>query len=335
MATVRMNRVLKHLRAGLTDSDAGGLTDGQLLEHYLARRDQTSFAVLVRRHGAMVWGACRRLNGHQDAEDAFQATFLVLVRKAASIVPQQMVGNWLYGVAYQTAIKARALAARRRVRERQVIDMPEPATLPPDRWPDLQSVLDEELTRLPNRYRAVVVLCDLEGKTRKEAARQLGVPAGTVAGWLARARAMLATRLARRGVTLTGGSLAALLVEYAAPGHVPAAVVSSTIEAATRFAAGPVAAGTIPAPVATLTEGVLKSMLLTKLKVAVLVVIAASVVGAGATGLTFRATAGEQSKQKSVPVVGPERASKESAGPESDLKQIKAELERLRAEIEA
>src|SRR5262249_2623764 len=179
------------------------------------------------------------------------------------------------------------------------------------------------------------VLCDIEGKTRKEAARQLAVPEGTVAGWLARSRAMLAKRLARRGVVLSGGSLAAVLVEYAAPATVPAAVGASTVEAARHLAAGPVAAAAIPAPVVTLTEGVLKSMLLNKLKVVAIVVVAAAAVGTGLTGLAVRATAGEEPKQKSIPVVGPERGAKDAGGPDAELRQIKAELEKLRAEVDA
>jgi RNA polymerase sigma-70 factor (ECF subfamily) len=120
----------------------------------------------------MVWGVCRRvLTNHQDAEDAFQATFFVLARKAAAVVPKDMVANWLYGVAHQAALHAGRTAARRKARERQVTSMPEPALTDNDPWPDLQPILDQELSRLPDKYRAVVVLCDLEGKGRKEAAR--------------------------------------------------------------------------------------------------------------------------------------------------------------------
>src|SRR5438105_100856 len=125
MATSPMGEVLQHLRRTLL-RDGAKLTDGQLLEGFLSRREEPALAALVRRHGPMVWGVCRRvLANHHDAEDAFQATFLVLVRKAASIVPREMVANWLYGVAHQTAIKARATAAKRRTRERQVPHMPE------------------------------------------------------------------------------------------------------------------------------------------------------------------------------------------------------------------
>src|SRR5262249_13699749 len=145
---------------------------------------------LVRRHATMVWGVCRRLLNHHDAEDAFQATFLVLVRKAVN-VPRLSVANWLYGVARQTAVRLRATAAKRGRRETQVVTMPEP-TGADVRDHDLQAALGEELGRLPDHYRGVVVLCDLGGLTRKEAARQLGMPEGSVASRLARARAMLA-----------------------------------------------------------------------------------------------------------------------------------------------
>jgi len=148
----------------------------------------------------MIWGVCWRiLRTHHDAEDAFQATFLVLVRKAGSARKREMVGNWLYGVAHQTALKARATAAKRFSRERQVVDMSEPAVKESDRSCDLQAFLDQELSRLPDKYRVGILLCDLEGKTRKEAARQLGLPEGTLAGRLTGRRAVLAKRLARYG----------------------------------------------------------------------------------------------------------------------------------------
>jgi RNA polymerase sigma factor (sigma-70 family) len=268
MATSQISGVIQHLHRTLLLRESAGLTDGQLLTDYISRRDEGALAALVYRHGPMVWGVCRRvLRNHHDAEDAFQATFLVFVRKAASIASRELVANWLYGVAHQTALKARATAARRKERERQVTEMPEPAVTEEALWRDLQPLLDEELSRLPDRYRAVIVLCDLEGKTRKEAAGQLGVPEGTVGGWLARARAMLAKRLAQRGVVLSGGALAAMLSQNVATAGVPASMVSSTIKAARLFVAGQAAAtGVISAPVAALTESVLKGMLLNKLK---------------------------------------------------------------------
>src|SRR5437868_3907052 len=233
MATSQTSEVLQHLRGAVLLRDGAGLTDGQLLEDYISRRDEAALAALVHRHGPMVWGVCRRvLRNHHDAEDAFQATFLVLVRKAVSIASRELVANWLYGVAHQTALKARATAAKKNARERQVTEMPEPAVADQDLWSDLQLLLDEELGRLPYKYRVVIVLCDLEGKTRKEAARQLGCPEGTVAGQLARARALLSKRLTQRGVTLSGGALAAVLAQRAVSAGVPNSVVDSTIKAA-------------------------------------------------------------------------------------------------------
>jgi RNA polymerase sigma factor (sigma-70 family) len=265
MATSQMSEVIQHLRRTVLLRDGAGLTDGQLLEDYISRRDEAAFAALVRRHGPMVWGVCRRVLGnYHDAEDAFQTTFLVLVRKAASIASRELLANWLYGVAHQTALKARATSAKRRARERQVTEMPEPA-LEQDLWNDLQPLLDQELSRLPDKYRVPIVLCDLEGKTRKEAARQLGCPEGTVASRLATARTMLAKRLARYGMAVSGGALAVVLSQKAASAAVPTSVMSATIQAANLFGAGQ-AAGAISVKVATLTEGVLNAMLLKNLK---------------------------------------------------------------------
>ena len=186
MANSLMSEVISHLHRAVRLRDGTGLTDGQLLEAYISRGEVAALAALVQRHGPMVWGVCRRvLRNHHDAEDAFQATFLVLVRKAASVVPREMVGNWLYGVDHQTALKARATTAKRRARERQVTEMSEPAVTEPALWDDLQPLLDQELSRLPDKYRVAIVLCDLEGKTRKETARQLGCPEGTLAARLA------------------------------------------------------------------------------------------------------------------------------------------------------
>jgi RNA polymerase sigma factor (sigma-70 family) len=288
MATSTMSEVIRHLRRKVILREGAGLTDGQLLEEYISHRDEAALAALVRRHAPMVWGVCRRvLRNHHDAEDASQATFLVLVRRASSITSRDLLANWLYGVAHQTAMKARATAAKRKGRERQVAEMPEPAVAEQDLWHDLQPLLDEELSRLPNKSRAVIVLCDLQGRTRREVAGQLGVPEGTVAGWLARAREMLAKRLARRGVALSGGTLAAVLSQHVASASVPPTVVLSTIKTASLFAAGRAAAtGAISFEVAALTEGVLKTMFMTKLKTASVVLALAVALAGGVAGLT-------------------------------------------------
>jgi RNA polymerase sigma factor (sigma-70 family) len=293
MAISQMTGVIQHLRSVLRAG--AGRTDGQLLEDYISRRDEAAIAALVRRHGPMVWGVCRRvLRNHHDAEDAFQATFLVLIRKAASITSRDLLANWLYGVAHQTALKARATAAKRKGRERQVTDMPEPAVTHQGQWRDLQSLLDEELSRMPDHYRGVIVLCDLEGKTRKEAAGQLRCVEGTVASRLVRARALLAKRLTKRGFTLSGGALGALLAQQAASAAVPNSAVASTIKAAGLWAAG---TGAISAKVVALTEGVLTTMLITQLKAVVAVLLILGFLATGATILTCRSAAGQDDKK--------------------------------------
>jgi RNA polymerase sigma factor (sigma-70 family) len=289
LATSQMSEVIQHLRTAVLLRDGARVTDGQLLEGYIRRRDGAALEALVQRHGPMVWGVCRRvLSNYHDAEDAFQATFLVLVRRAASIASREFLANWLYGVAHQTALKARATTRKSRARERQVQEMPEPEAVQQDLWHDLQPLLDQELSRLPEKYRIPIVLCDLEGKTRREAARQLGCPEGTVAGRLARARAMLAKRLARRGIVLSGGSLAVVLSQNSASACVPTSVVSSTIKTVTLLAAGEAAAGMFPAKVAVLTEGVLKAMLMTKLKTLVVVALVVAALSSVAGGLDNR-----------------------------------------------
>jgi RNA polymerase sigma factor (sigma-70 family) len=288
MAASEVSEVIRHLRKTMLRSDGAGLTDAQLLEAYLSRREEAALVALVRRHAPMVWGVCRRLlPNHHDAEDAFQATFLVLVRKAASIASRELLANWLYGVAHQTARKARATAAKRKGRERQVTDMPEPAVTEQDLWSDLLPLLDQELSRLPEKYRAIIVLCDLEGKTRKEVARQLGLPEGTVASRMMRARTMLAKRLGRHGLAVSGGALAAVLSQQEALAGAPAAVVSSTIKAASLFAAGQAAAaaGVTSANALALAEGVLKIMLFNRLKVVAVTLLLIAVLGGGAVGL--------------------------------------------------
>jgi RNA polymerase sigma factor (sigma-70 family) len=335
MPGTRASRLFRRLHSALPGPASGDDTDAHLLERYVASRDAQSFAAIVQRHGPLVWGVCRRLLAdHRDAEDAFQATFLVLVRRAASVVPRQMVGNWLHGVARRTALKGRALAARRRKRECQVIDMPEREASPPEAWADVRAVIDEELTHLPGRYRAVVLLCDLDGKTRDQAATELGVPVGTVAGWLWRGRRLLARRLTRRGVTLAAAPLAAALGQYEASAKVPAAIESTTVEVAVRFAVGTLASGTIRAPVAMVTQGVLHSMWLSKFRAVLTLVVAAAIIGTGVTGLAIRATAGDEPKPKAVPEPRAGKPADETAGDPPDLRKIKQEVDRLRGELE-
>jgi RNA polymerase sigma factor (sigma-70 family) len=274
---------LTRLRADLA------LPDAQLLERYVGQRDEAAFEALLHRHGPLVFGVCRRfLYDAHDAEDAFQATFLILARKAGSVVPRSMVGNWLYGVAYRVAARARKLAGRR-AREQLGKDLTAVPGRDKPTEPDLAPLLHAEVERLPDKYRSPIVLCYLEGKTNEEAARQLQWPVGTVKIRLSRARDLLRSRLARRGVALTAG----LLVANTLTAKAPAALLQGTFQAALPFAAGSaVVGGAASAGALALTKGVLQTMLLSKLKLVAAAVLSVAVV-AGAGGLVYHGRAVE------------------------------------------
>src|SRR5580693_8456465 len=165
MANLSLQNIVTQLRRATVLPGGVDLTDGQLLAQFIGQHDEAAFEALVKRHGSMVLGVCRRLLGNvHDADDAFQATFLILVRKAALLKSCELVGNWLYGVAYRTALAARTARARRRSKEMQVMEMPQPAKTQPDDWSELCPLLDQELSQLADSFREAVVLCDLEGK---------------------------------------------------------------------------------------------------------------------------------------------------------------------------
>jgi RNA polymerase sigma factor (sigma-70 family) len=295
VATAQMNTVIRHLRRAVLLQVEADRTDGELLASFIEEKDEAAFETLVCRHGPMVLSVCRRIVGnHHDAEDAFQATFLVLARKASSVRPRVMVANWLHGVALRTALKAKTMKAKRRVIETNMTEMPEPEMTPQDHWHDVQPVIDQELSGLPENYRLPIILCDLEGKSIKEATQQLGWPQGTLAGRLARARKMLAKRLTQRGIVLSGGALAVVLAEQTASACVPVPLAVTTTKAAAAVAAGQAAAPSlVSAKVATLMEGAIKGMLLTKLKTATMVVLALGMVAFGGA-MVPRQTAAEQ-----------------------------------------
>ena len=268
-----MGRILTRL----TRAAAGTAADARLLDAFVSDRDEPAFRGLVERHGPMVFGVCLRLlRNRQDAEDAFQATFLVLARRAADVWPRTGVGSWLYGVAYRVALKARSVRARRLGREQSLGETDVAAVSGEPQTADLRDAIDRAINKLPEVYRAAVVACDLEGRSRREAAEQLGWKEGTLSGRLARARQILAERLRRSGLALPAGGVAAALgVGEAAP-----AVGSNVVENTVRVATGALAAG-VPAAVAILTEGVVPGMVLVNLKTAAVAVLASCMIGVG------------------------------------------------------
>ncbi len=294
-----LRTLLDRLRHAAAPGD--GLSDAELLQRFARRRDEAAFELLVWRHGPMVLGVCRRLLGDAHAaEDAFQATFLVLARKAGGIARGAAVGPWLYRVAFRVALRARAVAAKR-----PTVALPADVPAPPGPAEgDWRPILDEEIGRLPERYRRPVVLCYLQGHTLAEAARQLGCPRGTVAVRLVRARQRLRARLARRGVAL----VAALPRAVAPMSAVPTALVKSAVRGALSYAVN-TTAGALSPSVLTLTEGVLRAMLLSKLKFVAAVLTVTALAGAGAAWVAHRADAGE------LPPGNDARAEARPAGP--------------------
>jgi RNA polymerase sigma factor (sigma-70 family) len=315
----RLEKVVEHLRAATAGPAAGEATDAELLGRFVRGRDEAAFTALVRRHGPLVLGVCRRVLGNvHDAEDAFQATFLVLVRRAASLRSPEALGSWLYGVAYRAASEARRAAVRRRAKEAKAVPRAETKTDGPE---ELRAALDQELAGLPERYRAAVVLSDLQGKSRKEVARELGCAEGTAASRLARGRALLARRLARRGVGLAAGALAALAQDAAAAGA-QAELVDSTVKAALAVAAGQAVAGAVSVPVASVLEGVLRAMLLNKVRQVAGALLLLAVLAAG-TGLVLSASRADDPKAPDPGARAPERRA-EAKVPETSAHDVLA-----------
>jgi RNA polymerase sigma factor (sigma-70 family) len=277
-----------HLQAALA------LPDDRLIELFVRLRDETAFQALLHRHGPLVFGVCRKFlyNAH-DAEDAFQATFLILARKAGSVAPGSPLGHWLHGVACRVAARARKTALRR-AREQFCVDMAVVPDAAEKADSDLGPLLHEEVRRLPDKYRRPVVLCYLEGKTNEEAAQQLQWPVGTVKGRLNRAREMLRARLTRRGVGVSADSLTTALAPLTSA--LPAGLLDVTAKAGLCFAAADAAAGgSASAQAVALTKGVLRTMFLNKLKIVAALVLSVAVLG-GAGGVAYRTLAVEPAK---------------------------------------
>jgi RNA polymerase sigma factor (sigma-70 family) len=281
MANASLGKVVRHLRQVLDPEGACALSDADLLNRVVGQRDTAAFEVLVWRHGSMVLGLCRRLlRGHEhDAEDAFQATFLVLLRKAGSIGKRQALGSWLYKVAFRVALRLRARQHSRR--EQPSVEVPAREAMPELIWRDLRPVLDEEIHALPEKYRTPFILCYLEGLTNEEAAGHLGCPRGTVLSRLSWARQRLRDRLTRRGLALSAGALTAALASSTATAAPPVPLVTTTVNAAALTTAGKTIAGAVSAQAALLTQGVLREMFLNQMKIMAAVLLGIGVLTLG------------------------------------------------------
>jgi RNA polymerase sigma factor (sigma-70 family) len=324
MTHLATGSVTRQLKALFADGSAAGLSDRQLLERFNARKDEAgeaAFAALVARHGPMVLGVCRQLlHDRHLAEDAFQAVFLVLARKARSIRDPDRLGNWLYGVALRTARCARQQLARRRRNEEvgtmtctEPVEPTAPSADVAVMAREPAEVLHGEIERLPEAFRLPVVLCYLEGLTVHEAARRLQWSHGTVRSRMARARDKLRQALIRRGFALSGAALAAVLDPRSASASVSSPLCDSATRAAIHFAAGPAAGEALAASTSALAQEVLRSMLLHKLKLVALTLLVLGAVAAGA-GYSFHPTdapAGSVGRGSHDPAQPPDRRSPE------------------------
>jgi RNA polymerase sigma factor (sigma-70 family) len=300
MVSRNTGSLLRQIRHLVAPPDQPGHTDHDLLQRFATVGDEEAFVTLLRRHAGLVWGVCRRVLGHeQDAEDAFQGTFLVLARKAASIHQTDSVRSWLYGVAYHIASNVRRGEVRRRLRDRRPAGSASADPVSAATLRELQVLLDAEVARLPEKYRAPFVLCCLEGKSKPEVAQELGLREGTVASRVARARQMLQQRLTRRGLTLSAALCAGSLWEQSAAAAVPRALIWATARAAAGGSGGACAGATA------LAEGVLKAAWLTQWRVGALLFfgVALVAVGAGVWGHNARSTAPPQTKPGDRPAI--------------------------------
>ncbi len=285
MSSVYRGAVVDSIQRLFDNGTVVCLGERQLLDRFLSQGDESAFEAIVGRHGPMVLSICRHvLDDEQDVEDAFQATFLILVKRASSIRDRDVLGSWLYGVARRVAVRAQVEARRRRSRECTATEPLDVSAIHHDRAEsnEVRAVVDAELERLPERYRAPLVLCDLEGQTHEQAAVELRCPVGTVKSRLSRGRDRLRLRLARRGFATPILPAAPLLATDPASA-VTIKLLSQTVRAATQLATkGALTAGSITAQSSLLTEGVIHTMAMTKLKVAIVAFVVLGLTGAGA-----------------------------------------------------
>jgi RNA polymerase sigma factor (sigma-70 family) len=282
MPQANLKEILDHFRKIFAIQDGRDLTDGELIRRFQIHRDEAAFTILLQRHGPMVLNVCRRLlRDANAAEDAFQATFTVLVRRAKSIRPHASLGGWLYTVAQRVALKARAQAAMRQDRERRLGQMSRATALDEVTLQELRSVLDEEVARLPEKYRTPLVLCYFQGKTHEQAAKELGWPKRSLTNRVTRAREMLREQLVKRGITLTAAALATALTENSAQAKLTALLTLHTVKAAMSMAAGRSVAGHMSAQAVALAEEAMTEMLWSKGSLVLVVLAVGLAVGGG------------------------------------------------------
>jgi RNA polymerase sigma factor (sigma-70 family) len=301
MVRAARSAILEMIRKVAGDQRAGSLTDHEALERFRAQQDEGAFLALLHQHGPMVLGVCRCLLGNEaDAEDAFQTTFLILAGKAKSIRKTQSLGSWLYGVAYRTALKLRAQQAGRKKHEAH--DHPEPLSESADdlTWRETQQLIHEELNGLAARYREPLVLCYLQGRSQDEAAAELGLPKGTLKGRLERGRALMRARLLRRGLGPPAVLAMAAWPAAKASGCLPALLSLATAQAAVSIAAGQTVGGIVSARVVLLTQGVLRTMRVTKLKIVLGFLLALGVTVIGARLITHQVVADRQQESQAT-----------------------------------
>jgi RNA polymerase sigma factor (sigma-70 family) len=319
----------------LVERRDGGLDDAELLQRFAKDRDEAAFEVLLWRYGPLVLGVCRRMLWcEQDVEDAFQATFLTLVRKAGSIARRHALGSWLHQVAYRIGLRARARSVRGGILDQERVEsaVARSAHEADEGW---REVLDQEVQRLPRRYRTPFILCYLEGKTHAEAARLLACPPGTIASRLAWARERLRARLTARGLTLPA-ALACLMVPVETQANSLTVLIATALRTARMVTTGTLTgSSTIPAHVIAWSKGVVRTMFLSKVQMMATLVLASVLVGAGGGVLWQSGQAGESEAVSSEEPAAetnalPQQKSKVSRPPAEEKGAVARDVERMR-----
>lgn len=332
MTNGRLSPIIQHLRRVVRPAETAGISDAQLLERFVVQGDAAAFELLLWRHGPMVWGLCRRmLSDFHEAEDAFQASVVVLARKAGTIGKRRSLASWLYKVTFRIVLRAKAVSARRARFEKLVDQLPSiPINLESENGCcELRPLIDEGLNSLPEKYRVPVVLCYLQNKTNEEAARQLHWPVGTVKTRLSKARELLGDWLCRRGVAFSTEGYESILTPAVVRAALPAGLLESTLKAAMLASVGEIGAAVVSARGLLLMEGTLKAMFWTKVKIVTTAALLARVAGSGVGMVSYRTWAADDRAGLTAEHSPPLAPRNEPSSP-----QQKAELQAARSNLE-